>query len=59
MSNNVDKDRRKVTPNPGSYEALALGCRCPVLDNAHGEGVPYGGERSWWINGECPLHGRA
>lgn len=26
------------TPNPGSDEAIAAGCRCPVLDNAHGRG---------------------
>jgi hypothetical protein len=45
-------------PNPGSKEALALGCTCPVLDNAHGEGITYGGERAWWINRKCPIHER-
>jgi hypothetical protein len=45
-------------PNPGSREAIYLGCRCPVLDNAHGRGFPWGGnDPSFWINGECPLHG--
>jgi hypothetical protein len=24
--------------NPGSAAALALGCCCPILDNAHGRG---------------------
>ncbi|MAH48459.1 hypothetical protein CMI37_21720 [Candidatus Pacearchaeota archaeon] len=27
------------TPNPGSDEALRLGCLCPVLDNNHGAGL--------------------
>jgi hypothetical protein len=25
-------------PNPGSDEAIAAGCTCPILDNAHGAG---------------------
>jgi hypothetical protein len=47
------------TPNPGSEEALALGCCCPVLDNHHGAGIPWGGrgELCFWVNGACPLHG--
>lgn len=50
-------------PNPGSDEALALGCRCPVLDNSHGKGawgypVDESGKPSFWINENCPLHGR-
>ena len=45
-----------VIPNPGSDEAIALGCTCPVLDNNHGKGFPYGGETSFWYNGECPVH---
>ena len=45
-------------PNPGSPEAMKLGCKCPVLDNAHGRGFPWGGnEPSFWVNEECPLHG--
>ena len=52
-------------PNPGSPEALARGCACPVLDNAHGRGIPwprtYGLDPeehpSFWINADCPLHG--
>lgn len=39
-------------PNPGSDEALELGCTCPVLDNGHGRGAgPF------WINEGCPVHG--
>lgn len=44
--------------NPGSPEALAQGCRCPVIDNGYGRGVDIGiGERVWWMSEDCPLHG--
>jgi hypothetical protein len=45
--------------NPGSQEAIAKGCRCPVLDNGHGEGayVDKDGVAQFWINVDCPLHG--
>ena len=42
-----------TTPNPGSVEALRLGCRCPVLDNGHGKRP---GAWGWTINLECPVH---
>lgn len=47
-------------PNPGSDEALDLGCRCPVLDNANGRGAwgSSGEDAVFWINGDCPLHGK-
>jgi len=45
------------TPNPGSAEAFALGCTCPILDNHHGAGVVINGERNWTRNVRCPLHG--
>ena len=38
-----------VTAPPGSDAALALGCRCPVLDRP-GDGLA-------WMSGDCPLHG--
>lgn len=41
-------------PKPGSDEAVALGCTCPVLDNGHGKGRADG---NFWISGNCPLHG--
>jgi len=45
-------------PKPGTDEALDAGCRCPVLDNAHGRGRPGpDGEPEWWVNFDCPLHG--
>lgn len=48
------------TPNPGSVEAVAHGCTCPVMDNRRGQGAGQIGEpfpgTVWWINGDCPLH---
>ena len=49
--------------NPGSEEAVAAGCKCPVLDNGHGKGIYGGGVKNekgkviFWINEDCPLHG--
>jgi hypothetical protein len=46
-------------PKPGSDAALAQGCMCPVLDNAHGKGRGGDGDRwGFYINEGCPLHGR-
>ena len=36
---------------PGSNDAVAVGCKCPVMDNAE---MPEGKK---WVNGDCPLHG--
>ena len=48
-------------PNPGSPEAVAAGCTCPVIDNHHGKGVPAGknGAPMFWHSERCPMHGRA
>jgi hypothetical protein len=43
------------TPNPGSDEALDLGCLCPVMDNNHGQGSDWGYNK-FWISESCPLH---
>ena len=40
-------------PNPGSDEAITLGCTCPVIDNRRGLGVM---RDTFWIDGDCPLH---
>jgi hypothetical protein len=45
-----------MTPNPGSPEAVALGCRCPEIDNAHGRGMPYPHGPRFWIQADCNLH---
>ena len=39
--------------SPGSEEAYAQGCKCPILDNQE---MPVGKK---WVNGDCPLHGKA
>jgi len=46
-----------MPPNPGSDEALALGCTCPVMDNHHGAGLDYPNGPAFWVKGRCPLHG--
>ena len=49
--------------NPGSDEAIAAGCTCPVMDNGHGRGY-LGGEtngQGWTafiVTRDCPLHGK-
>jgi hypothetical protein len=37
---------------PGSDEAYAKGCKCPILDNQE---MP---DHKKWVNGDCPLHGK-
>jgi hypothetical protein len=46
-------------PNPGSQEAIKIGCTCAVMDNAYGKGAynDENGEPLFWINGDCPVHG--
>jgi hypothetical protein len=49
------------TPNPGSEEAVKIGCTCPRMDNAYGRGYmggvkdEYGGT-VFVINMDCPVH---
>ena len=45
----------ELTPNPGSDEAIAQGCLCPILDNGHGNDE-LGKTRGFWIVSDCPLH---
>jgi hypothetical protein len=42
-------------PNPGSDEAVAAGCQCPVLDNSRGKGWMMNPDL-FWISANCPLH---
>ena len=47
------------TPDPGSDDAVAEGCNCPVLDNHHGQGSGWAkadGKPAFWIAVNCPLH---
>ena len=48
-------------PNPGSSEAIDLGCTCPVIDNARGRGYMGGAKgkdgRTVFVYTEgCPVH---
>lgn len=36
----------------GSVAAGEMGCRCPVIDNAHGQGIAG----RFVISFDCPLH---
>ncbi len=52
----TEEEQQKI-PNPGSPEAKARGCLCPVLDNACGRGA-LGRTDTFWISENCPMHGR-
>ena len=49
----------KVTPQPGSSEAINQGCTCPVMDNNNGKGIGpmKDGTMMFWRSGGCTLHG--
>ncbi len=51
----MKKKQKKQIPNPGTEEALALGCKCPVLDNNHGRGCP-GLPGHFFYNEDCEVH---
>ena len=42
-------------PNPGSDEAVRLGCECPRMDNGNGRGY-LGNPNVFVYSLECPLH---
>lgn len=54
----VDENTRPwARPTPGSEEARAKGCRCPVLDNEHGRGYLGLGVKGIYVVVQgCPLH---
>jgi len=44
-------------PLPGTKEAEALGCICPIHDNHSGRGWGGDGKKYGWVFTEnCPLH---
>jgi hypothetical protein len=45
-----------INMNPGSFNAVAAGCTCPILDNAKGAGVP-GLLGFFLVNDDCQIHG--
>jgi hypothetical protein len=44
-----------MKPNPGSEEAIAQGCFCPIIDNNYGRGA-YGDGKDFWYTEGCPVH---
>lgn len=45
--------------NPGSQEAKAKGCLCPIMDNRWGKGyaIDKDGKPVFVIRTDCPIHG--
>ena len=52
------KQKFNLTPNPGSEEAIKLGCSCPCMDNNYGINGSYYGEGKWIIMADCPIHNK-
>ncbi len=51
-------EKRRMTP--GSKDAVAVGCTCPVLDNAHGRGAyQINGVWQFWQSVDCVVHNTA
>lgn len=56
-------DLNRITiPNPGSPEAVAQGCTCPIEINCHGFGMCNGallngGQPLFTWHEACPIHG--
>ena len=67
MKKSIEKEiENKLRPfaNPGSPEAIRLGCTCSKKENRNGEGYldhknnsEINGERKYTVNLDCPLHG--
>jgi len=43
-------------PNPGSDEAIKLGCICPIADNNNGKGLEINGQIVFWHTYGCEVH---
>jgi hypothetical protein len=52
-------DFPNYVPNPGSPEAVRLGCLCAVEDNNNGVGavIDQYGNALFWFSYDCPVHG--
>lgn len=50
----MGEDPVDMTPNPGSDEAIMMGCTCPVMDNNHGKWPHWSG--GFLIYAGCPVH---
>jgi len=55
MKKKTNKKVKEKFLNPGSDAAIAAGCKCAVMDNAHGRG--YDGQKNVFsVYRGCPLH---
>ena len=53
----TDTKSTSKIPNPGSIEAIDLGCICPRMDNSSGSGAfIIDGEPQFWYTLGCPIH---
>lgn len=43
-------------PNPGSYGAVRLGCKCPIISNRYGAGAYSLPPGNFIYSEDCPLH---
>ena len=43
--------------NPGSPEAVARGCVCPVDENNNGDGI-IGTDGQFYISSDCVMHNK-
>jgi len=48
--------KNNKVPNPGSPEAVEVGCICPVLDNHYGKGLGTKKKPTFWYTDGCPVH---
>jgi len=50
--------KSEIWPNPGSIEAVTLGCCCPEIENHYGEGIgeDEDGNRLFWYSSDCLIH---
>lgn len=57
MSEDINSQTENV-PNPGSDEAIEIGCSCPAYENYYGRGIEAKEGTQFWINENCPIHGK-
>lgn len=55
-----DADSREIIEvcNASEADARSQGCKCPVMDNCGGRGIPTDGGTCFYYSDDCPMHGR-
>lgn len=56
----VEKYFKTLNNRPGGDNAVKNGCTCSVKDNVYGNGyrTDNQGRAVYWVNDNCPLHGK-